>query len=60
MTHMFNGVKIFNCDLNGWDVSKCNDFVQFFYQTQETEANVASWYDQTPMFAQTCSKGCPR
>ena len=63
MTHMFWGAKNFNCDLNGWDVSKVNDFIQIFWNCPITIENTASWYDQTPVFAQTCKTyapgGCP-
>jgi len=63
LTHMFWGAKNFNCDLNGWDVSKVNDFIQIFWNCPITIENTASWYDQTPVFAQTCKTyapgGCP-
>ena len=63
LTHMFWGAKNFNCDLNGWDVSKVNDFIQIFWNCPITKENTATWYDQTPVFAQTCKTyapgGCP-
>ena len=63
LTHMFWGARNFNCDLNGWDVSKVNDFIQIFWNCPITKENTATWYDQTPVFAQTCKTyapgGCP-
>ena len=63
LTHMFWGARNFNCDLNGWDVSKVNNFIQIFWNCPITIENTASWYDQTPVFAQTCKSyapgGCP-
>ena len=63
MKGAFYNCEKFNCDLNDWDVSKVNDFIQIFWNCPITIENTASWYDQTPVFAQTCKSyapgGCP-
>jgi protein-tyrosine-phosphatase len=63
MENAFYNCEKFNCDLNDWDVSKVNDFIQIFWNCPITIENTASWYDQTPVFAQTCKSyapgGCP-
>ena len=59
MKGAFYNCEKFNCDLNDWDVSKVNDFMQVFWNSPQSIANTASWYDQNPIFGDSCKAGQP-
>jgi hypothetical protein len=59
MKGAFYNCEKFNCDLNDWDVSKVNEFIQVFWNSPQSIANTASWYDQNPIFGDSCKAGQP-